>query len=99
MEMWIDLVLDEDVGVGAEFEFEELLIDVRMDSGFEEPYPTIYVFVPVFGASEFGEPGREFSTPVFYHVINDVNRIGFVSRHGDRHHTDVSVAVVVEAGD
>jgi len=99
MKMWIDLVVDEDFGVAAEFELEELLVEVGMDCGFEKPYPTIYVFLPIFGTSKFGEPCLEFSSPVFYHVVIDVDGVDLVSRHGDSHHAYVSVTVVVEAGD
>ncbi len=99
MQMWVDLVLDEYLGVGAEVVFEELLVEVGMYGGFEEPYPTIHVFFPVFGTSKFGESRSEFISPVFYHVVVDFEGIDFVSRHGDRHHSYVSVTVVVEAGD
>ncbi len=99
MKMWIDLVVDEDFGVAAEFEFEELLVEVGMDCGFEKPYPTVYVFLPIFGTSKFGEPCIEFCSPVFYHVVVDVDGVDFVTGDTYRQHAYVSVTVVVEAGD
>jgi len=98
MKMWIDLVLDEDIGVAAEVIFEEPLIDVGMDRGFEKPYPTIHVLLPVFGTSEFGEPSREIVSPVFYHVIDNFYGVDFVTAARYREHADVSMTVVVEAG-
>ena len=99
MQMWVDFVVDEDFGVAAEFVFDEPLVEVGMDCGFEKPYPTIYVFLPIFGTSKFGETCLEFCSPVFYHVVIDVDGVDLVSRHGDSHHAYVSVTVVVEAGD
>lgn len=98
MKMWIDLILDGDVGVGAKFVFNHPLVEVGLDGGFKEPYPTIYVFVPVFGTSEFGESFTEIVSPVFYHVVDNLYRVDFVTaaRYGE--HPDVSVTVVVEAG-
>jgi hypothetical protein len=97
MQMWIDLVLDEDIGVAAEVILEEPLIDVGMDRGFEKPYPTIYVLLPVFGTSEFGEPSREIVSPVFYHVIDDFYGVDFVTAARYREHADVSVTIIAEA--
>ncbi len=99
MQMWIDLVLDEFIGVGAQVIPMVSFGHVGMDSCFEEPYPTIYVLVPVFGTSEFGEARREIFAPVFYHVVQDLFRVEFFSSSTYRQHPDVSVTVVVEAGD
>ena len=99
MEMWIDLVLDEVIGVGAQIKSMKSIGHVGMDSCFEEPYPTIYVLVPVFGTSEFGEARTEIFTPVFYHVIKNFLWVKFVTGYTYRYHPDVSVTVVVEAGD
>ncbi len=99
MEMWIDLVLCEDLGVGVLIDIQEGLVEVGLDSGFEEPYPTVYVFVPVFGTSKFGELRSEFISPMFYHVVVDIEGIDFVSLDADCQESDVSVTVVVEACD
>lgn len=99
MKMWIDLVLDGDIGVGAEMIFNHPLLEVPLDSGFKEPYPTIYVLLPVFGATEFGEASREISSPVFYHVIDNFYRIDFVTAARYREHPHVTVTVVIEAGE
>ena len=99
MQMWVDLVVDEDFGVAAELVFDEPLVEVGMDCGFEKPYPTIYVFFPVFGTSKFREARREFMTPVFYHVVVDVQGIDFVTGDAYCEHAYVSVTVVVEAGE
>ncbi len=99
MKMWIDLILDRDVGVGAEFILNQPLVEVGLHGGFKEPYPSIYVLVPVFGTTEFGEASRQISSPVFYHVIDNFYRVDFVTAARYREHPDVSVTVVVEAGD
>ena len=99
MEMWIDLVLDEVIGVGAQVIPMEPIGHVGMDSCFEEPYPTIHVFLPVFGTSECCKARGEIFTPMFYHVVKDLFRVEFVSGSTYRQHADVSVTVVVEAGD
>jgi len=99
MDMWIDLVLDEFIGVGAQVIPMVSFGHVGMDSCFEEPYPTIHVLVPVFGTSEFGEARGEIFTPCFYHVFKDFFGVKFVTADSYRQHPDVSVTVVVEAGD
>jgi len=98
MKMWIDLVLDGNVGVGAEIVLNHPLLEVSMDSGFEKPYPSIYVLLPVFGTSELGESSCEIVSPVFYHVIDNFYGVDFVTAARYREHADVSVTVVVEAG-
>lgn len=98
MKMWIDLVLDGDVGVSAEFVFDEVLNQMSMHGGFEEPYPTIHVLVPVFGTSKFGESCAQLFAPMFYHVVEYFDGIDLVLGHAERHKTNVSVTVVVEAG-
>ncbi len=99
MKMWIDLVLGEDLGLGAQVIFEKPLVEVGMDGALKEPYPTIYVFLPVFGTSKFGELRSEFISPMFYHVVIDIEGVDFVPRYSDCQQTDVSVTVVVEACD
>ena len=99
MKMWIDLVFDEDIGVCAEVVFDESLIDVGLDCCLEEPYPTVYVLVPVFGTTDSGESLSEILSPVFYHIVNDFNRVNFVAASAYRQQTNVAVSVVVEAGD
>jgi hypothetical protein len=99
MKMWIDLVVDEYLGVGAEIVFDESLIEVGLDGCLEEPNPTIYVFVPMFGTTDSGESLSEILAPVFYHVVNDFNRVDFVTASAYRQQTNVAVSVVVEAGD
>ena len=99
MKMWIDLLIDQDIGVGAEVEFDKSLIEVGLDCGFEEPNPTVYVLFPVFGTTHFGETCGEISSPMFYHVLNDFNRVDFVPASRYRQQTNVAVSVVVEAGD
>ena len=99
MQMWIDLVLDEDLGLGAQVILEEPLVEVGMDSALEEPYPTIYVFLPVFGTSKFGEPRSEFISPLFYHIGIDLDGIDLVTGHRYRNHANISMTVVVEACD
>ena len=99
MEMWIDLVLDEVVGVGAEVVSMESIGLMWEHCGLEEPYPTIHVIVPVFGTSKFGEACADILTPVFYHVVKDFFWIQFVTGDTYRKQPDVSVTVVVEAGD
>jgi len=99
MQMWIDLVLDEDLGLGAQVILEEPLVEVGMDSALEEPYPTIYVFLPVFGTSKFGEARSEFISPMFYHIGIDLERIDLVTGHRYCNHANISMTVVVEACD
>ncbi len=98
MEMWIDLVLDEVVGVGAEVVSMEPIGLMWEHCGFEEPYPTIHVLVPVFGTSKFGESCAQLFAPMFYHVVEYLDGIDLVLGHAERHKTNVSVTVVVEAG-
>jgi len=99
MKMWIDLVVDEDIGVCAEVIFDESLIDVGLDCCLEEPNPTVYVLVPVFGTSDSGESLSEILAPVFYHVVNDFNRVYFLTASAYRQQANVAVSVVIEAGD
>jgi len=99
MQMWIDFVLDGDVGVSAEFIFDEVLNQMSMHGGFEEPYPTIYVFLPVFGTSKFGESCAHIFAPMFYHVDEYLDWIDLVLGHAERHKTNVSMTVIVEARD
>lgn len=99
MKMWVDLVVDEIVGVGAEVVSMVCCDGMFHDGSLEEPYPTIYVIVPVFGASHFGESVSDILSPLFYHVLNDFRRIEFVTANTYRHHPEVAVFVVVEAGD
>ncbi len=60
MQMWVDLVVDEDFGVAAELVFDEPLVEVGMDCGFEKPYPTVYVVFPKLIFSDCFEASDHF---------------------------------------